>query len=265
MRCAVFGCNNNNRNENKWRFFHFPKDAVVAKKWLHFCRRKDVVNLKTACICEFHFTPEDFERNIQYEMGFSSRNPTKLLPSAFPTKYSTNAEETNQRQKRVESRSRKQLVEKLLIDSAGPMDISQTEDIAEAQIIKAPIVDEKDAKIQQLEKEVKKLKKKVVSYKNNFAKQVAEVMRLRICIKKSEFHRNNLEGKLLRIFTKGQVEKMKTGNKTKNWQEEDIAKSATLYSAIPRAYKLLRKKNFPLPAVRTLQWWSQKNRMEYKH
>ncbi|XP_067629249.1 THAP domain-containing protein 1-like [Eurosta solidaginis] len=217
MRCAVFGCNNNNKNSNKkkWRFFHFPKDAVVAKKWLNFCRRKDVVNLKSACICEIHFTHEDFERNIQYEMGLCTKNPTKLLPSAIPTKYTTNEEETNQRQKRDEDRSRKQLVEKWLNDSAGSMDESETEDKAEAQIIVAPMVDEKDAKIQQLEKEKEKLKKKVISYKNNFAKQLAEVKRLRICAKKSEFHRINLEEKLLTVFTKDQVEKLKKEHRTK--------------------------------------------------
>ncbi|XP_067648173.1 uncharacterized protein [Eurosta solidaginis] len=219
MLSSMFGCNTNNRktSENKWTFFHFPKDAVMAKKWLHFCPRKDVVNLKTACICEVHFTPKDFERNMHLEMGLCTKNPKKLLPSAFPTRYSASAEKISERHKRVESRARKQLVEKLLNDSAdsmnvsqtediaGSMDVSQTEDIAEAQIIVAPIVDEKGAKIQLLEKEMETLKKKVITYKNNFAKQFAEVKRLRICIKKSEFHRINLEEKLLTIFTKGQI------------------------------------------------------------
>lgn len=74
MRCAVFGCDNNNSKNSatKWRFFHFPKDKTLLKKWVHFCRRTDEINIKNACICEVYFVPEDFERNLQFEMGNNS-------------------------------------------------------------------------------------------------------------------------------------------------------------------------------------------------
>lgn len=68
----------------------------------------------------------------------------------------------------------------------------------------------------------------------------------------------NLEDSLKRLFTKGQIKKLKNGDKRQNFTEEDIAQSITLYSASAKAYKLLRKKHFPLPSVRTLQRWSQK-------
>ncbi|EDW19329.2 52 kDa repressor of the inhibitor of the protein kinase [Drosophila mojavensis] len=86
MRCAVRYCGNNNRNGNKknWRYFHFPKDKQQLKKWIEFCER-DITNPTTACICNEHFTPDDFERNMQYELGFTRKNPTKLKPGSYPT------------------------------------------------------------------------------------------------------------------------------------------------------------------------------------
>ncbi|XP_037720010.1 uncharacterized protein LOC119553616 isoform X2 [Drosophila subpulchrella] len=86
MRCAVKNCGNNNRNSNrrKWRFFHFPKDGTHLQNWMDFCQR-DSINPATACICNEHFAPGDFERNMQYELGFSRKNPTKLKPGSLPS------------------------------------------------------------------------------------------------------------------------------------------------------------------------------------
>nr|XP_017021175.1 52 kDa repressor of the inhibitor of the protein kinase [Drosophila kikkawai] len=86
MRCAVNNCGNNNRhsNKSKWRFFHFPREPTLLKKWVDFCER-DNINPETACICNEHFVAEDFERNMQYELGFTRKNPTKLRPGSYPT------------------------------------------------------------------------------------------------------------------------------------------------------------------------------------
>ncbi|EDV97072.1 GH14866 [Drosophila grimshawi] len=86
MRCAVRNCGNNNRNRDKkkWRYFHFPKDKEQLQKWIEFCDRK-IVNTATACICNEHFTADDFERNMQYEFGFTRKNPTKLKPGSNPS------------------------------------------------------------------------------------------------------------------------------------------------------------------------------------
>ncbi|XP_043647550.1 uncharacterized protein LOC122616235 isoform X1 [Drosophila teissieri] len=86
MRCAVRNCGNNNRNCNrtKWRYFHFPKEEPNLQRWIDFCQR-DNINPATACICNEHFAPDAFERNMQYELGFSRKNPTKLKPGSFPS------------------------------------------------------------------------------------------------------------------------------------------------------------------------------------
>ncbi|XP_049311667.1 52 kDa repressor of the inhibitor of the protein kinase-like isoform X2 [Bactrocera dorsalis] len=206
MRCAVFGCNNNNGKNcaTKWRFFHFPKDKTVLKQWIHFCRRTDKINVKNACICEVHFASEAFERNLQFEMGLSSRNPTKLLPSAFPT-LTTAPAEANERQKRMKSRSKKEMLTTLL-KNTPPVEVIQADEIGEAtQTAGEEIIDEKDEKILHLETEIQRLNSVVRTLKKCKNEQLAEIKRLRISIKSAEFHRNNLEQKLSCIFTKGQV------------------------------------------------------------
>lgn len=75
---------------------------------------------------------------------------------------------------------------------------------------------------------------------------------------KAEFELTNLEEKLLCIFTKGQISKLKSGVKRTKWTEEDVTQAITLYAASAKLYKLLLRKQFPLPAVRTLQAWGQK-------
>lgn len=73
-----------------------------------------------------------------------------------------------------------------------------------------------------------------------------------------KFANKNLEKSLRGLFTTGQINKLKNGNKRQNFTEADIAQSITLYSTSSKAYRLLRKKHFPLPSVRTLQRWAQK-------
>lgn len=75
---------------------------------------------------------------------------------------------------------------------------------------------------------------------------------------KANYELSNLEQKLLGIFTKGQIAKLKSGIKRTNWTEEDITQGITLYAASAKLYKLLYKQHFPLPAIRTLQAWAQK-------
>ena len=71
MRCAVFDCQNCNdkKRGNQIRFYCMPKNVELQKKWLHFCRRKDEINVNTARICSHHFTPDDIVRNLQKKMG----------------------------------------------------------------------------------------------------------------------------------------------------------------------------------------------------
>lgn len=64
-------------------------------------------------------------------------------------------------------------------------------------------------------------------------------------------------GALAKIFTKGQLEKLKT-KKQIRWSVEDIASAISLYAGGPRSYRLLRKRGYPLPAVSTIKRWASK-------
>ncbi|XP_016992476.2 uncharacterized protein [Drosophila takahashii] len=112
MRCAVKNCGNNNRNSNrkKWRYFHFPKEKELLQKWIDFCQRNNI-NSATACICNEHFAPDDFERNLQYELGFTRKNPTKLKPGSFPS--------LNRPQKLVKDKRRKTERDSANVSKAG--------------------------------------------------------------------------------------------------------------------------------------------------
>lgn len=78
------------------------------------------------------------------------------------------------------------------------------------------------------------------------------------CLAKTKFELQSVEDKLQVIFTKGQIKKLKNGNKRQIWSEEDIAHSINLYAENSKMYRHLYRNQFPLPAVRTLQSWTQK-------
>ncbi|XP_050337999.1 uncharacterized protein LOC126764235 [Bactrocera neohumeralis] len=135
-------------------------------------------------------------------MGLSSRNPTKLLPSAFPT-LTTAPAEANERQKRMESRSNKEMLTTMLKNTAPVEVIQEDETRREApQTAGEEVIDEKDEKILHLETEIQRLNSVVRTLNKCKNEQSAEI---RISIKTSEFHRNNLEQKLSCIFINGQV------------------------------------------------------------
>lgn len=61
------------------------------------------------------------------------------------------------------------------------------------------------------------------------------------------------------IFTKGQIRKLQSGTHAQiKWSVEDIANSIGLFAAGPRSYRLLRKRNYPLPGESTLRRWAGK-------
>lgn len=94
--------------------------------------------------------------------------------------------------------------------------------------------------------------------KNLQSQSAITIKQLSSQVQSLSFSNANLEKALSRIFTEGQIKKLKSGDKRQNFTEADIAQSITLYSTSAKAYRLLKNKHFPLPSVRTLQRWSQK-------
>ncbi|KAM8712910.1 hypothetical protein ACLKA7_013268 [Drosophila subpalustris] len=84
MNCAAKDCTNL-KSKSKSRYFSFPKDPQLRKRWAHFCRRQDTINSKSEKICIKHFLESDFERDLGYELGVYSKPRLKLKPGAVPS------------------------------------------------------------------------------------------------------------------------------------------------------------------------------------
>ncbi|XP_050497997.1 transposable element P transposase isoform X1 [Diabrotica virgifera virgifera] len=63
------------------------------------------------------------------------------------------------------------------------------------------------------------------------------------------------------IFSRNQIKKIQN-NKRILWSTSEISKAISLYSAGPRAYRLMIKRGFPYPAVSTLQSWLKKIKIQ---
>lgn len=89
MRCSVAGCNcdNQSRDFNKdISFYRFPKDEIICKAWANACERSDKFKPNNGRICSKHFSKDDFERNLKYELlNYSPINRRTLKSSAVPT------------------------------------------------------------------------------------------------------------------------------------------------------------------------------------
>lgn len=59
------------------------------------------------------------------------------------------------------------------------------------------------------------------------------------------------------VFSKNQIAKL-CNNKRIQWTISDISHALALYSAGPRAYRLMLKKGHPYPAISTLRAWLRK-------
>lgn len=90
MRCAVVGCDSDNQSKRNpckdIRFFRFPKDHNLSKKWLHLTRRKDKLNVKNAVICSKHFCVGDYKVNLKHTLlNYTPKNYRGLKEDAIPT------------------------------------------------------------------------------------------------------------------------------------------------------------------------------------
>lgn len=128
MRCSVFGCNSDNESKKNpcpnVKFFTFPKDPIMRKKWLHLTKRKDNVNLKYAVVCSRHFCESDFKVNLKHTLlNYTPKNYRGLRDDAIPSQnlYQSQVASvalpstSGERRKHVyEKRQRAKLVQELL-------------------------------------------------------------------------------------------------------------------------------------------------------
>lgn len=78
--CAVASCKSSNKknDEDIISFHTFPKDPLLLRKWIQFCKRKDKWNPHTSRICSKHFKDSDYELNFQEKLMNIKRKRTLL-------------------------------------------------------------------------------------------------------------------------------------------------------------------------------------------
>ena len=61
--CAVYGCKSGyatQKNKAHLRWFNFPKDDQLRKRWIHRLNREDFTVTEHTQICSRHFTNDDY-------------------------------------------------------------------------------------------------------------------------------------------------------------------------------------------------------------
>lgn len=128
MRCSVFGCDSDNESKKNpcpnIKFFSFPKDPIMSKKWLHLTKRKDQLKLKGAVVCSRHFRESDYKVNLKHTLlNYTPKNYRGLKDDAIPSLnlYQTQAASASvpstsgeRRKLMYEKRQRAQLVKEIL-------------------------------------------------------------------------------------------------------------------------------------------------------
>lgn len=243
MRCLVKCCKNYSGKKGisgNVRFYSFPKDSIMYRKWRLALGDIKLSLDKKSHVCSEHFEESSFRPwNIILKEPIAKRllndhavptlklwidgeNPelhtaTDALSKSIKRKYqkiSTQLieEHTDSNMKRV-----KELDNTKYKDSS-----SQTEE-------------EKDDQIFSLTIELDTARRVINDLKLTIAK----------C--------NNDLSQYEKLFTPGQRSRIIShSDKIPQWSHEDISNAMTLYCTGSKAYRLLRKRGFPLPEASTL-------------
>ncbi|GLV33193.1 hypothetical protein CBL_20073, partial [Carabus blaptoides fortunei] len=189
--------------------------------------------------CRYFSFPKDKEKLLDYP-----RNKWKLKPDAIPSikliKYPKPHTERSERVKKrrlmkdVHEHDNLNTKENEEISTAAEENTSETH--LEINVIS---VSTQTERLQDDSEELRTLERECAHLRDIVEKQRRELQSV---------------GK---IFTKGQLRKLKSGKQVK-WFIEDIASAVSLYAGGPRSYRLLRKRSYPLPGVSTLKRWAGK-------
>ncbi|KAI8122775.1 Transposable element P transposase [Lucilia cuprina] len=247
MKCAVGKCKQSNSKKTCEKF-------CILLQFSEGCNTKKGLG-KILKICALHFKPEDFERNLKFELGFSNRRTQKLKPGVVPTIESCDIpieipnETPNETPDEIP-------IETMNENSNGNVNKISNENVNQntneiepwnkkstpmmTTYIKA---DELQQYIKSLEMEIDVLRKENGVIKILQSQSEITIKNLTRQVQSLCSENVNLEDSLKRLFTKGQIKKLKNGDKRQNFTEADIAQSIKLYSASAKA---------------TLQRWSEK-------
>ncbi|XP_030387539.1 uncharacterized protein LOC115634115 [Scaptodrosophila lebanonensis] len=178
---------------------------------------------------------------------------------------STLAEEYEQERQAILVSKRKQIVNALLDEYDRKQGKTQTQNTSgshevydEVESTKTVVIDA-DAYLSALEQENTELKR--INFKMKLAEEdnVKAMGKLQKKLEKAEGQYSQLCNRLQTIFSSAQIDKIQH-NKRIVWPESDLVDACALYAASSRVYDMLLRKNFPLPSIRTLQFWDARQR-----
>lgn len=114
--CSVVGCKNNSKAKIKKehiKFHKFPKDNAICKEWIAACGKENI-NLLNAKICSVHFSEDSYL--LKDRLLNTSAKKKHLQSNAIPTEFLPVKKKISDRDTRAEKRTRKNLVETLLME-----------------------------------------------------------------------------------------------------------------------------------------------------
>ncbi|XP_022225753.2 52 kDa repressor of the inhibitor of the protein kinase-like [Drosophila obscura] len=261
MFCAVDDCMTN-LTGSRQRSFKFPRDPELRRQWTLFCRRADGINYQVERVCQKHFEMEDFERDSRFD---GNHTPLKLRLEAMPSVHShedidlgiveEHLELTAAREKTLLAEYQEEPAKEQPEETDSDYDFEElpAEGCMQVQVVDA------DAYLKVLERENTELKRD--NFKMNLSIQTSErdMERLQRQLDNSNERYGQLVGNLEQIFSTAQIEKIQNDRRIV-WPRTDLIEAHSLYAASRSVYNMLLSKNYPLPSVRTMQYWEARER-----
>lgn len=280
--CSVAICKSNAQKAKKCnqeiRFFTFPKDKILRKKWVTLCYRKDKFDPSNKRICSKHFDLNQYEDvihaklmnilpkklketgkikmlSIKYSIIKISIYLNVAIPSLNLIPLVLPEIELTDRSKRQEIKERKMIVEELLCPDS---------EIEEFVLNETPITstespsDVLEQKLIEISKENELLKTKVSQQESDIASLKEKNANLENIIKENERDIQLKARELLAEFlTPNQVDIVLKKKTKARWTADELSKAFTIRYFSKRAYIYFRKKlKYPLPGISTLQHWA---------
>ena len=129
--CAVSTC----KSPNGISYFRFPKETEKQKIWIDKCQREDQIKIKSARICETHFSDECFQRDLKNELlGLPLKR--NILASAIPDLNLPYQEQpsVSDQEERKRLKEQQELEEQRRYISSLDVSIFPVEDVGEHEI-----------------------------------------------------------------------------------------------------------------------------------
>nr|XP_040565526.1 uncharacterized protein LOC121115370 [Lepeophtheirus salmonis] len=265
--CAVRTC----KNPPDVHYFCFPKHGLKLQRlWVSMCKRSDKVNIKNARVCERHFSPEDFERNLQAEL-LKLKCRKKLKKGAFPSCNISGNEciptkIKSDRDRRKENKERKIFVEEILKSKECLEHKNATEELMDTEPEPEPMTKTQctqvdisyqrekgiQCKVEEsfFEQKCKKLERELIIKNKKLSQYKAKCNFLNSNKYKHQYIKTTLE----KNYSKAQVRRI-LNPKTKynrGYSQLDVITAFILRNMSSKAFEYLRsRKIFALPSRQT--------------